>query len=136
MYEEEERLNIVCESIHSDKSQRERSGILKAFAQSRITALFATGVAARGLDVKDVSHVIIYDFPKPKGKSGIEDFVHRIGRTARGNRKGHAITFFHAERDKHQAGALCKILKSVGQEVPEELQATVLRNQRRGLGAE
>ena len=70
---------------------------------------------------------------EPKGKSGIEDFV-RIGRTARGNRKGHAITFFHAERDKHQAGALCEILKSVGQEVPEELQAIVPRNQRRGSG--
>ena len=134
MYEEEERLDIVCESLHSDKSQRERTQILKAFTQSRITALFATGVAARGLDVKDVSHVVIYDFPKPKGKSGIEDFVHRIGRTARGDRQGEAITLFHAEKDKHQADSLCRILKSVGQEIPEELQAIVPRRQEKRAG--
>ena len=131
MYDEEERLGIVCESLHSDKSQRERTQILKAFTQSRITALFATGVAARGLDVKDISHVIVYDFPQSKGKSGVEDFVHRIGRTARGNRTGEAITFFHPEKDQHQAGALCQILKSTGHAVPEELQAIVPRGQRR-----
>ena len=125
MFDEEERLGIVVESIHSDKSQGQRTAILRAFANSRINCLFATGVAARGLDIHDISHVIVYDFPKPKGRSGMEDFVHRIGRTARGNRKGEAITFFHEERDKNHATALHKILKSTNQEVPPELEAIV-----------
>lgn len=87
MFHEEERLNIVCESIHSDKQQRVRTQILQAFQRGKITTLFATGVAARGLDVKDITHVIIYDFPQSKGDTGMEDYVHRVGRTARGERK-------------------------------------------------
>ena len=131
MFDEEERLGIVVESLHSDKSQAQRSAILRAFANSRINCLFATGVAARGLDINDISHVVVYDFPKPKGKSGVEDFVHRIGRTARGNRKGEAITFFHEERDKNHATALYKILKSTNQEVPPELEAIVREEEKK-----
>jgi len=58
----------------------------------------ATDVAARGLDVKDIACVVNYDFPS--GSNGVEDYVHRIGRTARGGAEGHAYTFFTADDSK------------------------------------
>lgn len=75
-------------SIHGDKSQGERQRALRAFKEDRIKVLVATDVAARGLDIPEVSHVINYDLP-----STYEDYIHRIGRTGRANRKGVALTF-------------------------------------------
>ena len=57
-------------------------------ARVQVPYLFATDVAARGIDVKDVTHVVNYDFPRSKGMSGMEDFVHRIGRTGRAGALG------------------------------------------------
>ena len=76
------------ESIHGNKNQSKRQRALKMFKDSHIQVLVATDVAARGLDIADISHVINYDIP-----STYEDYVHRIGRTGRANKKGKALTF-------------------------------------------
>ena len=79
-------------AIHSDRSQDERIRALEGFREGRIQLLVATDVAARGIDVDDVSHVVNYDLPhSPK------DYVHRIGRTARAGRRGMAITLVTPE---------------------------------------
>jgi ATP-dependent RNA helicase RhlE len=75
-------------SIHGDKSQSQRERALAQFKKEAIQALVATDVAARGLDITDITHVINYDIP-----STYDDYVHRIGRTGRGDKKGKAITF-------------------------------------------
>lgn len=77
-----------AESIHGDKNHSKRQQALKLFRDNKIQVLVATDVAARGLDIPDVSHVINYDIP-----AVYEDYVHRIGRTGRGNKKGKALTF-------------------------------------------
>lgn len=76
------------ESIHGNKTQGQRQKALQAFRKSEVNILVATDVAARGLDVTDVSHVINYDVPE-----SFEDYIHRIGRTGRGGKKGVAYTF-------------------------------------------
>jgi ATP-dependent RNA helicase RhlE len=73
--------------IHSDRSQSQREAALKGFRDGRTRVLVATDIAARGLDVDAVSHVINYDVP-----SAPEDYVHRIGRTGRAGNSGRAIT--------------------------------------------
>jgi superfamily II DNA/RNA helicase len=75
-------------SIHGNKTQTARQGALNKFKQDHIKILVATDVAARGLDIPYVSHVINYDVP-----SSYEDYVHRIGRTGRAGRTGKALTF-------------------------------------------
>lgn len=77
-----------AESIHGDKFQSKRDHALKMFKNNEVTILVATDVAARGLDIADVTHVINYDLP-----ATYDDYVHRIGRTGRGNKKGKALTF-------------------------------------------
>lgn len=75
-------------AIHGDKRPRERNFALKSFKDNHANILIATDVAARGLDVPNVSHVINYDLP-----STYEDYIHRIGRTGRGGKTGKALTF-------------------------------------------
>ncbi len=77
-----------AESIHGNKSQSQRQRSLGNFKDNRAQILVATDVAARGLDIPDVSHVINFDQPMT-----YEDYVHRIGRTGRGSKKGNALTF-------------------------------------------
>lgn len=77
-----------AESIHGDKNQSHRQRALASFKDNRAQILVATDVAARGLDIADVSHVINYDLPET-----YEDYVHRIGRTGRANKRGKALTF-------------------------------------------
>jgi len=74
--------------IHGDRSQSQRNAALKSFSQGHHRVLVATDVAARGIDVADVAHVVNYDMPREA-----EDFVHRIGRTGRASAKGVASTF-------------------------------------------
>lgn len=74
--------------LHSDREQRERTRALDDFRQGNVSILVATDIAARGLDIKDVTHVINYDLP-----SNFEDFVHRVGRTARAEAHGEALSF-------------------------------------------
>jgi len=79
---------IRSESIHGDKSQSQRERSLKAFKDGKASVLVATDVAARGLDISDVSHVINYDTPQT-----YDDYVHRVGRTGRAGKTGKAWTF-------------------------------------------
>ena len=80
--------------IHGDRSQSQRNSALRSFREGRHRVLVATDVAARGIDVANVAHVVNYDMPKEP-----EDFVHRVGRTGRASAKGIASTFAgHAER--------------------------------------
>jgi superfamily II DNA/RNA helicase len=76
------------ESIHGNKSQSQRQRSLQAFKENKAQVLVATDVAARGLDIADVSHVINYDLP-----TTYDDYVHRIGRAGRAGKKGKALTF-------------------------------------------
>ncbi|MBU4466932.1 DEAD/DEAH box helicase [Patescibacteria group bacterium] len=76
------------DSIHGNKSNSQRQKALGLFKESRIQILVATDVAARGLDIADVSHVINYDIP-----ATYDDYIHRIGRTGRWNKPGMALTF-------------------------------------------
>jgi superfamily II DNA/RNA helicase len=82
------RQDIPSEAIHGNKSQSQRQRALNAFKSDRVKVLVATDVAARGLDIPDVSHVINFDQPQT-----YEDYVHRIGRTGRGGKSGKALTF-------------------------------------------
>lgn len=77
-----------AESIHGNKSQPQRQKALNLFKEHHVNILVATDVAARGLDIAGVSHVINYDLP-----ATYDDYVHRIGRTGRGGKKGKALTF-------------------------------------------
>ncbi|MDZ4226083.1 MAG: C-terminal helicase domain-containing protein, partial [Patescibacteria group bacterium] len=76
------------ESIHGNKSHGQRQRALKSFKDNQVQILVATDVAARGLDIADISHVINYDLP-----TTYDDYVHRIGRTGRGTKRGKALTF-------------------------------------------
>ncbi len=80
------------EAIHGNKSQPQRQRALSAFKADKVDVLVATDVAARGLDIPEVSHVINYDEPET-----YDDYIHRIGRTGRAGNGGHAVTFV-AER--------------------------------------
>ena len=76
-------------SIHGDRLQREREEALNDFKTGRMPILVATAVAARGLDIKDVAHVVNFDMPKD-----VDEYVHRIGRTGRVGNKGKATSFY------------------------------------------
>lgn len=86
------RSDFAAEAIHGDKVQRERLRALKNFKDGKTKYLVATDVAARGLDIPNVSHVINYDAPE-----NYDDYVHRIGRTGRAGKKGVALTFVEKE---------------------------------------
>jgi ATP-dependent RNA helicase DDX5/DBP2 len=109
----------AVDSLHGDKMQFQRTKVMDDFKRSKLNILVATDVAARGLDVKDIEVVVNFDFPA--GQNGVEDYVHRIGRTARGEATGKAYTFFTAG-DSKRATQLIGVLKRAEQVVPEELQ--------------
>ncbi|MFW6163106.1 MAG: DEAD/DEAH box helicase [Planctomycetota bacterium] len=90
--------------IHSDRSQPERDEAMEGFREGRYPILIATDIAARGLDIEDIEHVINYDFPQ-----SAEDYVHRIGRTARLRKKGLATTFV-TRADRRHLAALERLL--------------------------
>merc|ERR1711931_517512 len=105
-------------SIHGDRLQREREEALRDFKTGRMPVLVATAVAARGLDIKGVAHVVNYDLPKT-----IDEYVHRIGRTGRVGNTGKATSFFDPARseDSKIASSLVTILSNAQQEVPDFL---------------
>ncbi|RWS16267.1 putative ATP-dependent RNA helicase DDX4-like protein [Dinothrombium tinctorium] len=103
-------------SIHGDRFQRQREEALYDFKSGRMPILVATSVASRGLDIKDVRHVINYDMPKE-----IDDYVHRIGRTGRVGNIGKSTSFYDPSTDKELARSLCKILSDAQQKVPDWL---------------
>ena len=87
--DEMNRVGYPAESLHGDLNQARREMVLNRFRANQVTLLVATDVAARGLDIDDVSHVFNYDLPQDA-----EDYIHRIGRTGRAGRKGVSVTFF------------------------------------------
>ncbi|XP_043260405.1 ATP-dependent RNA helicase vasa isoform X2 [Colletes gigas] len=108
--------NYPTTSIHGDRLQRQREEALADFKSGKMSILVATAVAARGLDIKNVSHVINYDLPK-----GIDEYVHRIGRTGRVGNRGRATSFFDPDDDGPLKSDLVRILKQAGQSVPDWL---------------
>ncbi|KAL2867035.1 DEAD/DEAH box helicase [Aspergillus lucknowensis] len=113
-------LGLPSTSIHSDRTQREREDALRAFRTARCPILVATGVSARGLDIKNVMHVINFDLPSASF-GGITEYIHRIGRTARIGNEGLA-TSFYCEKDTDIAADLVKILMETKQNVPDFLE--------------
>ena len=100
-----EKLGHDADVIHGDRSQSQRTAALKGFANGRHRVLVATDVAARGIDVNDIAHVVNYDLPNAS-----DDFVHRIGRTGRAGKKGVATTFVMPQ-EKSDARKLERELK-------------------------
>src|SRR3954469_18717730 len=90
------RNNHAVAVLHSNRTQREREQALKGFREGRYEVLVATDIAARGLDIADVTHVINYDVPQHP-----EDYIHRIGRTGRMEATGDAFTLMVAEDSRH-----------------------------------
>lgn len=107
---------LTCEYFR-DRTQQEREAALQDFRSGRAPVLVATSVAARGLDIPDVKHVINYDLPQD-----IEEYVHRIGRTGRIGNKGRATSFFQPGKDDRLARSLVKVLSEAYQEVPDWLE--------------
>ncbi|KAL1559605.1 DEAD-box ATP-dependent RNA helicase 37 [Salvia divinorum] len=102
-------------TIHGDRTQQEREFALRSFKSGKTPILVATDVAARGLDIPHVSHVINFDLP-----NDIDDYVHRIGRTGRAGKSGLATAFFN-EKNMSMAKGLGELMKEANQEVPEWL---------------
>lgn len=94
-------------TIHSNRSQSQRTAALAAFKEGRVRILVATDIAARGIDVEGISHVINFDFP-----INPEDYVHRIGRTGRAEAEGDAISFVTPD-DEESVRALEKLTRKM-----------------------
>lgn len=86
------RLDIDSETLHGDKEQKERLYTLKKFREGSVKLLIATDVSARGIDIPDVDYVVNYDLPEQA-----ENYVHRVGRTGRGIKRGKAVSFCSSE---------------------------------------
>ena len=108
---------LPATSIHGDRTQREREAALNTFRTGRTPILVATAVAARGLDIPNVMHVINYDLP-----TDIDDYVHRIGRTGRAGNTGVSTAFFN-RGNKGIARDLVELLREANQEIPSFLES-------------
>ncbi|MGB0671663.1 MAG: DEAD/DEAH box helicase, partial [Rhodospirillales bacterium] len=106
-----QKAGLTAAAIHGDKSQSQRDKALKLFKTGTVRILVATDVAARGIDVPDVSHVVNYDLPNVP-----EAYVHRIGRTARAGREGVALSFC----DETELDYLRDIEKLIGSSIWSE----------------
>ncbi|GAB0095000.1 RNA helicase [Sergentomyia squamirostris] len=118
-------------SIHGDRTQREREDALRYFRTGTCPILVATAVAARGLDIPHVKHVINFDLP-----SDVEEYVHRIGRTGRMGNLGVATSFFN-EKNRNICADLVELLVETKQDVPEFLEEIITQERsggRRGGG--
>ncbi len=104
--------DVAAEAIHGNKSQSTRTRALDGFRSGRLRVLVATDIAARGIDVDDISHVINYDLPNEP-----ESYVHRIGRTARAGRAGKAISFCSGDEREY----LDEIERIIKQTIPVDM---------------
>ena len=104
------RAGVVAIPIHSGRTQSQRQAALDGFRRGKYQVMVATDIAARGIDVEGISHVINYDVP-----THAEDYVHRIGRTGRAAATGDAITFVSSEEEKY--------LREVGKFIGRKLKA-------------
>ncbi len=103
------RNNHAVAVLHSNRTQKEREQALEGFREGKYEVLVATDIAARGLDIADVSHVINYDVPQHP-----EDYIHRIGRTGRAEATGDAYTIMVAEDAPH----VFAIERFISQKIP------------------
>ncbi|KAF3088998.1 DEAD-box ATP-dependent RNA helicase [Orbilia oligospora] len=108
--------NFPATSIHGDRTQRERERALEMFRTGRFPIMVATAVAARGLDIPNVTHVINYDLP-----TDVDDYVHRIGRTGRAGNTGLSTAFFN-RGNRGIVRELTELLKEANQDVPAFLE--------------
>jgi len=107
-----QRKGVNADDLHGDKAQRDRERSLEGFRKREIRVLVATNVAARGLDIVGVTHVVNFDVPDdPK------DYVHRVGRTARGDETGDAVTLMST----HEILLVKQIEKLMGKKVPRRV---------------
>ncbi|EHK46590.1 uncharacterized protein TrAtP1_005443 [Trichoderma atroviride] len=102
-------------SIHGDKQQNERDWVLDQFKTGKSPIMVATDVASRGIDVRNITHVLNYDYP-----NNSEDYIHRIGRTGRAGQNGTAITLFTTDNQK-QARDLVNVLQEAKQQIDPRL---------------
>jgi ATP-dependent RNA helicase RhlE len=100
---------IGCERIHGNRSQRQREAALAAFKDGKVSVLVATDIASRGIDVEALPHVINFDVPGQP-----DDYIHRVGRTARASSTGDAVTFAAPEEQRE----LAAIERAVGRNIP------------------
>lgn len=132
-------LGLPCTSMHGDRTQREREAAMRGFRAGQTPILVTTGVSARGIDVRNVMHVINYDLPSID-YGGIEEYTHRIGEfvplnifssldpdnssTGRTGRIGHRglASSFYCDRDEPLASVLVRTLMETNQEIPDFLQ--------------
>ncbi|XP_038056839.1 probable ATP-dependent RNA helicase DDX43 isoform X2 [Patiria miniata] len=108
-------LDISVQCIHGDREQYDREQALAEFKEGSVRILIATDVASRGLDIKDITHVLNYDSP-----SHIEEYVHRVGRTGRAGRTGTSLTLM-TRRDWRWAADIMRIMAEANQEIPDDL---------------
>ncbi|NMA70135.1 MAG: DEAD/DEAH box helicase [Desulfitobacterium sp.] len=125
-----EARGYFADGLHGDLSQQQRDRVMRRFREGKVELLVATDVAARGLDIDNVTHVINFDIPQDP-----ESYVHRIGRTGRAGRKGQAITLI-SPREYRQLRSIERLIKSriVRKDLPtisdvSERQAENLKNQ-------
>lgn len=104
-----QRVNIATLTMHGDKEQQDRISVLNTFKKGIVKVLIATDVSARGIDIPDVDFVINYDLPEVP-----ENYVHRVGRTGRGLKKGRAVSFCSPEEQPLLEGIQQYIGKPVG----------------------
>merc|ERR1711907_930381 len=114
--EELQKEGFAAEGMHGSLSQSNRQEIVRKFKEGLTKLVITTDVMARGLDIPNISHVLVYDC-----YGGIDDYVHRIGRTARGlsGAVGHALVFYEFDPKYSQMPAeIITLLEGAGQQVP------------------
>lgn len=104
-----ERVDIISESIHSDRDQADRLSIMNRFKSGDFKVLIATDISARGIDIPNVDYVVNYDLPEQS-----ENYVHRVGRTGRGRNRGQAFSFCSEQEEE----LLKEIEDLVGKPIP------------------
>ena len=103
------RMGVNAGRIHGDRSQSQRTETLRRFKEGKFSVLVATDIAARGIDVESLSHVVNFDIPPTH-----EDYIHRVGRTGRNQSQGDAFAFVSPEEE----GALRAIERAIGSRMP------------------
>ncbi|ESW35831.1 hypothetical protein PHAVU_001G268400 [Phaseolus vulgaris] len=116
------RNNFPATTIHGDRTQQERELALRSFKTGNTPILVATDVAARGLDIPHVAHVVNFELP-----NDVDDYVHRIGRTGRAGKKGLATAFFN-DNNASLARPLADLMQEANQEVPDWLSRYAARS--------
>jgi len=123
------QLGLAAAEIHSDRTQNQRTAAIMGFRNGRVRVLVATDIAARGIDVKDISLVVQYDLPDDH-----DDYVHRIGRTGRAGATGRAVIFCTPEKSK-TLQALEQTINLVLDTAPESPLARPVRSSRGSRGS-